>query len=79
MHGGALANVMFCKPGTFVFELGFSLEHTQHYAHLSRAMDLTYRRVSLESDERGVASPHVRLSSLATMRLIEEMEKAISI
>lgn len=44
VHGAGLQNIMFCRPGTQVIELGFG---AGLYAAISRSLQLKYRHVEL--------------------------------
>ena len=61
VHGGALANVVFCQSGSTVVELGFRTPQTWHYAHVASALGLDYHLFPLEVDERGAGGNLVRV------------------
>ncbi|EGD83513.1 hypothetical protein PTSG_12129 [Salpingoeca rosetta] len=70
VHGGALANVIFCPSGAALFEIGFNTTHTQHYRHLALALDLSYSLSPLVPDERGVGRKRVALPDGAAARIV---------
>ena len=71
VHGGALANVVFCAPSTAVVEIAPRSVQSWHYAHAAAALDLRYTRVHLEPDERGIAAQAVALSAANRARVVD--------
>ena len=61
VHGGALANIVFCAPGTQIIELGFATPQSWHYAHAAQALDLSYTLVHVSAQDSGIASPTVSI------------------
>ena len=81
VHGGALSNIVFCKPATdgegddsaktrLVIELGFAAAQTRHYGHAAAALDLPYALELLELDPRGPGAPEVSISDSAIDRIV---------
>mmetsp|Transcript_57079 Transcript_57079/g.101977 ORF Transcript_57079/g.101977 Transcript_57079/m.101977 type:complete len:627 (-) Transcript_57079:1056-2936(-) len=54
VHGGALANIVFCSPGTLVVEIGFLITQSWHYYHTAQALDLNYTMVQVETAPQGL-------------------------
>ena len=73
VHGGALTNVLWCRPGTTVVELGFPAVTLAHYAHMAAALHLAYIHVPVVEDERGVGAPAVEVTPAAWQRLMEAL------
>ena len=71
VHGGALTNTLFCRPGALLIELGFDLDMTRHYQHMAAALSLRYTQVLLQPDQRGVGAPVVSLSETAVEGLLD--------
>eukprot|EP00730_Choanoeca_flexa_P002040 TRINITY_DN10886_c0_g1_i1.p1 TRINITY_DN10886_c0_g1~~TRINITY_DN10886_c0_g1_i1.p1 ORF type:complete len:591 (+),score=115.72 TRINITY_DN10886_c0_g1_i1:140-1774(+) len=65
VHGGALANTLFCQPDTHVVELGFDLDIARHYEHMAIVLGQQYTKILLEHDQRGLGAPSVSLSKAA--------------
>jgi capsular polysaccharide biosynthesis protein len=59
VHGGALANIVFCAHGTPVIELGLRAPQTRHFLHASLALGLDYHLVLLDADERSAGAARV--------------------
>ena len=55
------ANVLFCRPGTAVIELGFRSPAAGHYRHAALALGLHYEWVGLEADEHAMGQAFVRV------------------
>ena len=70
VHGGALANLVFCRAGALVMELSFGDPFTQHYAHAATALGLRHMALPLAADERGVGAHNVstRFVEVFTMK-----------
>ena len=64
-HGGALANLIFCKEGTAVVEVGWASPCASHYEHVSAALSLSYTRVIAAKDPlgRGLGVPEIELAA----------------
>jgi len=66
VHGGALSNIVFCKPPSqqghtnLVLEFGYPAPQARHYAHAAAALGLHYENQLLAFDSRGPGSPEVR-------------------
>lgn len=75
LHGGQLANTLFCTDGTLLVELAFASPFTSHYAHAAAALGLAYKAVELEPDERGVGAHALRLSDDAVDAVVARVEK----
>ena len=75
LHGGQLANALFCTDGTLLLELAFASPFTSHYAHAAAALGLAYRAVQLEPDERGVGAHELRLPDGAADAVVARVEK----
>lgn len=61
VHGGALANIMSCRRGTGLLEIGFTTIGAQQYQHVSAALGMHYRRVWVTPDvlKRALGAPEV--------------------
>ncbi|CAJ1403877.1 unnamed protein product [Effrenium voratum] len=64
VHGGALANILFCQGGTELFELGFRNVFAGHYRFLAQALGLRHVLLPLKPDARGMGSHEVELEDL---------------
>ncbi|GMH66475.1 hypothetical protein TL16_g04439 [Triparma laevis f. inornata] len=64
VHGGALANIVFCKEGTTVVELAMPEPEFGEYAHLSDVLGLTYVEVGLAGFSLFEAGLEVDVGSL---------------
>lgn len=80
VHGGALANIVFCAPGTPVVEIGLRAPQTRHFLHASQALGLDYHLVLLNPDERsvGAASVSAREEDIAAVGSILKRALATS-
>eukprot|EP00049_Salpingoeca_infusionum_P027347 m.31718 g.31718 ORF g.31718 m.31718 type:complete len:657 (+) comp9456_c0_seq1:283-2253(+) len=76
VHGGALANTVFCQTGTTVMEIGFRSALTQHYQHIAAAQGLRYTKIRLAADEGGVGRHTVRFPSTDTIPTVVAAVKA---
>eukprot|EP01079_Euglenida_sp_SAG-EU17-18_P000140 gene140-2356_t len=57
VHGGALVNLIFCQPGTQVFELGFpKVPQAWDYLYLSMALGLHHSLIPVDSDGSGMGA-----------------------
>ena len=74
LHGGPLANTLFCTDGTLLLELAFASPFTSHYAHAASALGLAYSAVQLEPDERGVGAYALRLPDGALDAVVARVE-----
>ncbi|EDQ89594.1 uncharacterized protein MONBRDRAFT_25103 [Monosiga brevicollis MX1] len=72
VHGGALANVLFSRPGATLVELTIPRNTTRHYEHMAAALDLQYVAVDVQPDQRGVGAPEVVLGE-ASRRALERL------
>ena len=61
VHGGALSNILFCRPGAMLLELSVQSSVARHYEHAAVALGLRYASVPLAADQRGVAAANVSL------------------
>ena len=61
VHGGALSNILFCRPGAMLLELSVRSSVARHYEHAAVALGLRYASVPLAADQRGVAAANVSL------------------
>ena len=77
LHGGQLANVLFCTDGTLLVELTTAVASpfTSHYAHAAAALGLAYKAVALEPDERGVGAHELHLAAAAADAAVRRVEK----
>ncbi|KAF4678082.1 hypothetical protein FOL47_005361 [Perkinsus chesapeaki] len=48
VHGAGLSNILFCRKGTAVIELGFATPLSWHYMYLAEALGLRYERVLVD-------------------------------
>jgi hypothetical protein len=64
VHGGALSNIIACKPGATLVEIGFAADAAQHYQHMARSLGMTYRRVRAVADSlgRALGAPTIKYS-----------------
>ena len=60
-HGGALANLIVCRPNTGVVEIGFKTVSARHYEHMSSVLGLNYQRVRVKEDllHRALMAPTI--------------------
>jgi hypothetical protein len=54
-HGGAMSNILACRQGTPVVEIGFSTIGAQQYNHVAAALGLPFRRIVVAADSQGRA------------------------
>merc|ERR1712032_1251423 len=73
VHGGALANMIFCKPETSIIEIGFRNPLSRHYAHTAAALDLRYSLFLVEQEERSVGSNMVRITEKQISELVNRV------
>eukprot|EP01060_Flectonema_neradi_P025907 TRINITY_DN34765_c0_g1_i1.p1 TRINITY_DN34765_c0_g1~~TRINITY_DN34765_c0_g1_i1.p1 ORF type:complete len:657 (+),score=145.79 TRINITY_DN34765_c0_g1_i1:69-2039(+) len=59
IHGGAMSNLVFCKPATIVVELGFQTPYAHDYIHMSAAIHFSHTLVLLEPTPLGMGAPTV--------------------
>ena len=61
VHGGALSNIMVCRPSTFLVEIGMNTIGAQQYRHVSTALGMRYYFSSVYPDslKRSIAAPFV--------------------
>jgi hypothetical protein len=82
VHGGALANIMACAPGTAVIEVGFTTAVARHYAHVARALSLEYRLIEVKRDDllrRSLGAPEIDFDMDAVVdAVLHAMPDAIS-
>ena len=64
VHGAALANVLFSRPGSTLIELGFNAPVSRHYEHLARALDVDYVKIKLLGDEHAMGAEYVDIGDL---------------
>jgi capsular polysaccharide biosynthesis protein len=71
-HGGALSNLMACKAGTFVVEIGFKGDATQHYAHVSESLGLAYINVHVAADAlgRSMGAPEISFDQVEVVKAV---------
>eukprot|EP00939_MAST-03C_sp_MAST-3C-sp1_P003740 g3740.t1 len=63
VHGGALANIVACRPGTLVIEIGFDTPQSMHYAHAAAALGLEYLLIEVDDlDELAMGAMWVDIS-----------------
>ena len=78
VHGGSLANIVFCQPETLVFEIGFQTPQTNHYAHISNELNLEYHRVDALTDEDfSVSSEFVYIDQESSDRIVRRVEQRV--
>lgn len=72
VHGGALSNIIACKPGTTLIEIGFQADAAQHYQHMALSLGMVYRRVRVVADAHGrsLGAPTLRFSADAVMEAL---------
>jgi capsular polysaccharide biosynthesis protein len=73
VHGGAMANILLCRPGTLVLELGFRSQFLQHYAHVSHAIGLKYYHAALVADPRGAGQESVTANLKSVANALSDM------
>lgn len=78
VHGGALANIVFCAPGTLVIEIGLRAPQTRHFLHASVALALDYRLVLLNPDERSVGASSISAQPADIRALGQIISSALS-
>ncbi|KAF4758106.1 hypothetical protein FOZ63_033394 [Perkinsus olseni] len=65
VHGAGLSNILFCKEGAAVVELGFANPLVWHYMYIAKALELRYERVLLDGagqDERAMGKKKVSVN-----------------
>ncbi|KAF4708610.1 hypothetical protein FOZ62_029926 [Perkinsus olseni] len=65
VHGAGLSNILFCKEGAAVVELGFANPLVWHYMYIAEALGLRYERVLLDGagqDERAMGKKKVSVN-----------------
>merc|ERR1712086_974009 len=62
VHGGALANILFCPSDAVVFEIGFSTPFAGHYRHLAAALGLKMVLLPLAANDRGIGANDISLA-----------------
>jgi capsular polysaccharide biosynthesis protein len=80
VHGGSLANIVFCAPETVVFEIGFHTPQTDHYAHTSRELNLEYHRVDAlaDGDVSSVSSEFVYIDKSSSNEILKRVAEKIN-
>lgn len=78
VHGGALANTVFCRQGTRVIELGLRSPATRHYAHAAFALGLGYSLHLVDHGGQGVAAEDVALGPHTQQAVVREVRTALA-
>jgi tetratricopeptide (TPR) repeat protein len=77
-HGGSLANMMACKEGTAIVEIGFPGPAARHYEHVAGALGLEYTMIPVIPDAlgRGLGSPQIAFDSEAVIQqVLDDLKK----
>jgi capsular polysaccharide biosynthesis protein len=67
-HGAALANLVWCRPGTAVVEIEHVRPRPAYFGDLARAMDLRRARIRQDDDHAPVPSETVVAALAALLR-----------
>ncbi|KAF4733724.1 hypothetical protein FOZ62_026203 [Perkinsus olseni] len=73
VHGAGLSNILFCKEGAAVVELGFANPLVWHYMYVAEALGLRYERVLLDGagqDERAMGKKKVSVNVEAAVSAV---------
>jgi len=63
VHGGALANILFCQPNTTIVEFGWpAAPHLGHFRHISRALSLDWHTIPVEDTPQGSAAKNISVN-----------------
>ena len=75
-HGAGLANTVFCRPGSKVFEFGGHYI-SPHFRMLSEYNQLDYRAIAAGLDEQGQRLPISSLGSIRHLDFIADIEEIV--
>lgn len=78
VHGGALANIVFCGEGATVVELGLRSPATRHYAHAAMALGLQYGLHLVDRTAQGVASGIVSVGPATIRTIVAAVRQAMA-
>ena len=73
VHGAALANSLFARPGTLLMEIGFRAPTTSHYHHAALALGLRYEIVHVNPDIHAMSANFVELSDINLQRVADHI------
>lgn len=76
VHGAGFSNILFCRPGTLVLELG-SVDHPC-YSNLAEKMGLLYRHHNLESGE-ALAQVVSQEAALHQLQQLQQQQSAVRV
>ena len=76
VHGGAMANTIFCQPKTVVVELGFDTPYAYDYVHLSTHLGFEHHLLPLAESANGMGAPVV---SFPDHSRVVELVKALKL
>ena len=73
VHGAALANILFAKPGTLLMEIGFRAPTASHYHHAALALGLRYDIVHVNPDIHAMSANVVELSDASLQQVTDRI------
>ena len=78
IHGSGLSNLLFCKKGTKIIEIGFESIAAEHYMHAAHALNLQYTKILIPSDVHAMGSREIQLGDDDLDEVIDAVVNSIT-